>query len=866
MTVTVHTSYVHPLRRPGGEVSLLGGKGASLVRLTEAGFNVPDGFCLTTDAYAAFVAANGLGPVISQLTRRLDPRDLAAAERVSGIITTGFEAGDLPSSVVNQIREGYAAIGYGRVAVRSSATAEDLPIGSFAGQQESFLDIGDPATLLDAVRRCWASAWSARALVYRARLGFPTDVAVAVVVQRMVNAQASGVMFTVDPVTGLDSAITISSAWGLGEAVVGGDVTPDTVVIDRRSGRVTKHRTGNKTVMTVRSAGGTALAPVPEKLRHRTSLPKTQALRLARLGRRIEALFQQPMDIEWCRTDTELFVLQARPVTTARRADPWNDSYRGDFLWTNTNVGEAIPDVMTPATWSMVQVFLNDAMATASIPPYVGYGRIGGHIYLNVSVMKTLSGIVGVNERSFRALTEEVFGHLPDDVEIPPVPASWAKVMRSVVPVALHVLSEAQRDVRKLDGYLEAHPALCLRRRREIAEIDDPEKLATLWASTLEPEFHRVSKMLSAATRSSGASFVTTRKRLQEMVGPAGANAITADLGGDAGQLASLDLLKGLDQLDAGTIDEDGFNQRYGHRGPHEFEISLPRSGEDPVWLASQRAQRSPAITAELAVRRQKQGQIRELAWIRLGHRFPLQAWLVRRQVQQWGRIARNREHARSEVIRYFWVLRAFVLRAGELTGLGDDIFFLDLVEILEALAGDVLDADEIAHRRQVHAGYAALPPLPGLIRGRFDPAAWAADPDARIDPRSSASGTPVAGTGAPGRQGDEDVTASVTGFAGSAGVVEGIARVILVATDGDRLRPGEVLVTNVTNVGWTPLFPRAAAVVTDVGAPLSHAAIVARELGIPAVVGCGTATSVIRDGDRVRVDGAAGVVQVLRP
>ena len=263
--------------------------------------------------------------------------------------------------------------------------------------------------------------------------------------------------------------------------------------------------------------------------------------------------------------------------------------------------------------------------------------------------------------------------------------------------------------------------------------------------ATLEPEFHRVSKMLSAATRSSGASFVTTRKRLQEMVGPAGANAVTADLGGGADQLASLDLLKGLDQLDAGTIDEVTFNQRYGHRGPHEFEISQPRSGEDPVWLASQRAQRTPAIAAELGAKQQKQAQIRELAWIRLDHRFPLRAWLVRRQVQQWGRIARNRELARSEVIRYFWVLRAFVLRAGELTGLGDDIFFLDLGEILEALAGDVLDADEIAHRRRVHAGYAALPPLPGLIRGRFDPAAWAVDPDDRIDPRSSTSSTLVA-------------------------------------------------------------------------------------------------------------------------
>lgn len=859
MTVTVHTDYVHPLSRPGGEVALLGGKGASLVRLVDAGFPVPDGFCLTTDAYAAFVSGNGLGPVISQLTRRLDPTDTVALERVSSILTTAFEAGDFPSSVVNQLRDGYAGLGFGRVAVRSSATAEDLPSGSFAGQQESFLDIGDVASLVEAVRRCWASAWSPRALAYRARLGFGADVSVAVVVQRMVNAQASGVMFTVDPVTGLDSAVTINAAWGLGEAVVGGDVTADTVVVDRRSGRVTKQRTAAKTVMTVRTAGGTALAPVPENLRHRPSLTKAQAVRLARLGRRIEAIFQQPVDIEWCRVEDQLVILQARPVTTGRRGDPWNDSYRGDFLWTNTNVGEAIPDVMTPASWSMVQVFLSDAMATASIPPYVGYGRIGGHIYLNVSVMKSLSSVVGVPERSFRALTEEVFGHLPDDVEIPPVPARWSRLVTSVVPLGLHVLSEARRDVRRLDGYLATHPALCQRRRAEIAAIDDPQKLAALWSSTLEPEFHKASLMLSAATRSSGASFVTTRKRLLEMVGPAGANAVTAGLG-QGGRLASLDLLTGLDELDAGTIDEATFNQRYGHRGPHEFEISRPRSGEDPAWLARQRAQRSPEIAAGVVERQRQQAQVRELAWIRLNHRFPLQAWLLRRQVDQWGRIARNRELARSEVIRYFWVLRAFVLRAGELTGLGDDIFFLDLTEILEALAGDVLDAGEIAHRRRVHADYAALPPLPGLIRGRFDPFAWAKDPSARIDPRS-APGNSSAGVADKG-----DVLASVTGFPGSAGVVEGTARVITDPADGDRVRPGDVLVTNVTNVGWTPLFPRAAAVVTDVGAPLSHAAIVARELGIPAVVGCGRATDVITDGDRVRVDGSAGLVQVLRP
>ena len=289
------------------------------------------------------------------------------------------------------------------------------------------------------------------------------------------------------------------------------------------------------------------------------------------------------MDIEWCRAGDQLFILQARPITTAIHPDPWNDSRSGDFLWTNTNVGEAIPDVMTPATWSMVQVFLTDAMATASIPPYVGYGRIGGRIYLNLSVMMTLSAAVGVSEKRYRSLTEEVFGRLPADLEIPPVQAHRLAVIRAVLPMGLHVLGEARRDVKVLDAYLAEHPALCDRRRTEIAAIAKPVELADLWVSVISPEFDRVSWMLSAATRSSGASFITTRKRLQRLVGDAAANALTAGLGGQAGQLASLGLLDGLEQVATGEIDRDTFNRRYGHRGPHEFEISLPRPGEDPA-------------------------------------------------------------------------------------------------------------------------------------------------------------------------------------------------------------------------------------------------------------------------------------------
>ena len=505
---------------------------------------------------------------------------------------------------------------------------------------------------------------------------------------------------------------------------------------------------------------------------------------------------------------------------------------------------------MTPATWSMVQVFLSDAMATASVPPYRGWGRIGGRVYLNVSVMMSLSGAAGVGERRFRSLTAEVFGQLPEDLEIPPVPARRLTMLRAIAPMAVHVLREARRDMKVLEAYLSAHPELCDRRRAEIEAEDDPSALADLWLDTLNPEFHRVSWMLSAATRSSGASFVTTRMRLQRLLGDSGANALTSGLGGQAGQLASLGLLDGLDALARGTISRDTFNRRYGHRGPHEFEISTPRPAEDPGWIDDQLAQRAtstgPAYPELLA----EQQRRREEARAELERRHPWQAKVLGRQLAVWTRIARDRERARSEVIRYFWVLRTYVLRAAALTGLGDDIFFLDAAEIVRVLRGETIGPRVIAERRRTYAGYTALPPYPGLIRGPFDPYVWAADPDRRSDIFVAGDRRPAADT--------------VRGFAGSAGVVEGVVRVLTDAADGDQLRSGEVLVTTVTNVGWTPLFPRLAAVVTDIGAPLSHAAIVARELGIPAVVGCGNATMRLRTGDRVRVDGSAGTVEVL--
>jgi len=270
-----------------------------------------------------------------------------------------------------------------------------------------------------------------------------------------------------------------------------------------------------------------------------------------------------------------------------------------------------------------------------------------------------LSGAVGVSEKRYRSLTEEVFGRLPAGIEIPPVKASRLAVVRAVLPMGLHVFGEARRDVKVLDAYLAEHPVLCDRRRAEIAAVADPVELADLWITVLNPEFHRVSWMLSAATRSSGASFITTRKRLQGLVGDAAANALTAGLGGQAGQLASLGLLDGLELLATEEIDRDTFSRRYGHRGPHEFEILLPRPGEDPDWIEEQLAERAASARSYRELL-ELQEHRRSVAWAELEQRHPVQARILHHQLRGWAKTSRDRERARSEVIRYFWVLRAW--------------------------------------------------------------------------------------------------------------------------------------------------------------------------------------------------------------
>lgn len=289
---------IFSLDQPDLTLAMAGGKGGNLHQMVRAGFPVPPGFVISTAAYRAFVETHRLQSCIGELSRQTTPGDLASFEHVSAAIREAFGQGDIPSALADAIRQAHSALS-GPVAVRSSATAEDLPDASFAGQQETYLNVVGEKALLTAVRRCWSSLWTARAIAYRARHGIaPEEVALAVVVQEMVPAESAGVLFTVNPVTGNPDEVVINAAWGLGEALVSGRVNPDTVILSKATGEIKSQQLGDKMVMMAATADGTAEVAVAPEERHRPALTPGQAANLTRFGKTLEAHFGRPQDVE----------------------------------------------------------------------------------------------------------------------------------------------------------------------------------------------------------------------------------------------------------------------------------------------------------------------------------------------------------------------------------------------------------------------------------------------------------------------------------------------------------------------------------------------------------------------------------------
>jgi len=529
--------------------------------------------------------------------------------------------------------------------------------------------------------------------------------------------------------------------------------------------------------------------------------------------------------------------------------EQWNDSLTGNYLWNNTNFGEAITETMTPMTWSVLRFTLDDWVF---LPGFSTVGNIGGLPYINISIFATVFQMLG---RSRQQLNDNLEGtmymQLPEGMDIPTIPVSRKEIFAGL-PNLLRLQSKLIQGKKRLPNYLANNPNWFQGMQKRILAEQSKQELASLWHNEIKGHIKDgVWAVLSTANYS--ADFTgKLRRELTSMVGPEDANVLISNLSTEEELLASLGPSVGLAKVANGEVTREEHIEKFGHRGPHEFELSKPRPVEDPDWLNQQLAQyqKTPLDVQELF---DKQRDAFDSAWRRFSAKYPRKANGVLRRLRENSHRAHLREQARSEYVRDRWLIRIFAQRAGELIDLGDNVFFLTLDEVLGILSGGTLAVDLIPTRKEIYQRYKALPSYPSVIRGHFAPFQWASDPNRRNDVY------------------DQHATLStqtsdiIRGAAGSTGCVEGVARVMASPEESNQFQPGEILVTRMTDISWTPIFPHAAAVVTDIGAPLSHAAIVARELGIPAVVGCQDATTRLKTGDHVRVDGSSGTVKVMQ-
>jgi len=783
---------------------LAGGKGGTLAVLYQKGFPVPNGFIILPGAF----------------------EDDEMLPEVWVKVLSGLEL----------MRNRNKEITF---AVRSSAQSEDSSLASFAGQFDSVLNLREDHEIKKAILTVRLSRHNKEVRAYSEVKGLATNHDMAVVVQQMVPADIAGVLFTIDPITGSCDRMVGNYIFGIGENLVSGKTTPYSFTLERTN------RKHEKTEY----KGPIELKPFKDKL--------------AKLGINLEKELGHPQDIEWAIAHGKLYLLQSRPVTTSIGYNPatgdWNDSLTGEYLWTNVNFGEAVPEVMTPLTWTVQQHIYE---SWKILPDYDSSGNICGHIYLNLSIYASVLKSLGKSKEGIiKYLEGFLYTRLPRNVEIPIIRLPRLSIFSFLLNF-IKIMRKQRKAANELPQFLIDNPVWCRNMQQKIHETNDKNELASLWLNKISPHLIETVWSVMGSIAQYSDSTMKLRRKLIDLVGPEDADALvsglssTSNAGNDSGLLASLGIVVGIAKIARGELSRTEYDKQYGHRGPNEFELSVPRPSEDSSWMNNQLAQyeRYPIDIEALLLKKREEIKA---TWERLKTTYPRQAKNLKKRIERIAPRARQREAVRSEYVRDRNVVRSFALRAGTLTNIGQDIFFLTKDEVMDVLHGKTDAVCFIPSRKETYKKYLALPTYPSIICGHFDPFQWVTDPDRRID-IYDASATNLTNEK---NNSNENI---IIGSPASAGRFEGIVRKLNCLEDGEQFQEGEILVTLQTDIAWTPLFPRAGAIITDIGAPLSHAAVVAREFGIPAVVGCSNATMRLNTGDRVLVDGGKGTVSIL--
>ncbi|THA86288.1 rifamycin-inactivating phosphotransferase [Streptomyces sp. A0592] len=852
------------------QVSVVGGKGAHLGGLSRIeGVRVPPGFCVTTEAFRRVMAgAPELDALLDRLSQ-VDPEDREAVRALSARIRRTIEAIPVPDALAAAITGALARHGeQAAYAVRSSATAEDLPTASFAGQQDTYLNVVGPEAVLRHVSRCWASLFTERAVTYRSRNGIGHHaVDMAVVVQQMAFSHASGILFTAHPVTGDRRTATVDAGFGLGEALVSGLVNPDVFTV--RDGEVVARAISAKRLaVQALPDGGTQEVPVEAGRQEQPALTDAQAVRLVQLGRRIEAHFGRPQDIEWCLVDDGFRIVQSRPITTLFPVPETGD--RDNHVYVSVGHGQMMTDPMRALGFSMWQL-------TAMVPMHEAGGRLFVDVTGRLASPATRDGLLealGKGDPLVRDALETVLGRdgfvpsLPDPGPVVP-PAGAAPLPDPI-----------ETDPGIVTGLIERSRESIAALERGIGTKSGPALFDHLLEAFEEHKRVLGDRLSMQAVMAGMDATWWLNDKLQEWLGEKNAadtltlsapDNITSEMG-----LALLDVadvirphpevvafLQGVE--DDGFLDElaklaggieardaiEAYLDRYGMRCVGEIDITRPRWRERPATLVPVLLDNVRNFEPGAARRRFEQGRQKArqkeqdvLSRLRDLPEGDLKADETQRMIDRVRTFIGYREYPKYDIIsRYFVYKRALLEEAERLVRAGavaeaEDVFHLTFQELHDVVrAGRAADPELIRRRKEEFTAYHALTP----------PRVLTSDGEAL--------------TGAYRR--DDVPDGALVGVPVSAGTVEGRARVILDLSEAD-LEAGDILVTAFTDPSWSPLFVGVAGLVTEVGGLMTHGAVIAREYGLPAVVGVERATRTIRDGQRIRVHGTDGYVEIL--
>ncbi len=903
----------------------IGPKAMSLVRLRRIGLPVPAGFCVAATVLQEHLERNNL---ISRVKATVDKLAKAEPQAKGAIPSAALRTSlaDLRAAIINaplaegvrcEIETQYRALAAGHVAVRSSGTAEDLLGHSFAGQYDTYLGVADLAGCVEAIKKCWASLWTLRAYEYRERNDFDhLKIGMAVIVQTLVAADVSGVIFTVDPLTGGRSRIIIEACFGLGETLVSGKVTPDRFVVYKRDFRILSRTISEKKVE--RILGGKGLVQeqvVPKEKSFACCLNEKQIKKLAKLAKKVETGFGRPQDIEWAICNGKIFFLQSRPITALPPEKSWEDRQ----IWCCSPAREVMPDVVTPMSLSVI-----DALLADFIDPVFGllcmdrgeqpiYGLVAGRLYFNANIWGAVfRDLPGTKSLDFMKFTgshkglQKVIDRLQNasDEDLPDMKFNRFKFFLKIPPTILGSLFDTPAKGRRILARAGAQNEKWS--RLDVASLTTEEITACcqeIMMKLTEPLRHM--PYLVSIFGALAILDVVCNKWLPDgntktgrlLTGMGGM--VDASAGLDIWRLAAMahskaevrDLI--LSNKDWRTIEEElcrgrpalesragsprhddsgreflaewnRFMLLHGHHCRGELELYNKRWAETPDYILkfvrshiTQMGRINPVQSFAISARHRQELEQQ----CRRQLRNPIKRMIFNLLLARSQQGSIFRENAKSEVIKVLTMTRKLLIELGKrLTDKSvlenaDDIFFLRYEEIAPAAMGGSLPLGRDGVRAVIAARRAEYNKNNSVTPP--DVVFGKFDPDNYIADAEDESVAASLGAGNDGQ--------ILNGLGVSPGKATGKARVILRADTEEQLLAGEILVAPFTDPGWTPYFVPAAAIVMDEGGVISHGSIVAREYGIPAVVNVGGGTKLIKTGQMIQVDGDHGRVTLLQ-